>query len=111
MQAFGYILKGKASHLSTDYIPSLIGTPAGAIEASPDDMYFEMIEFDDRRIKSIAVTKWVNFDSTPLDNRDPILIVKRPDDKGYYITLSELQDIAAFHQDDETFELLASIGL
>lgn len=111
MQAYGYMLKGKASHLSPDYIPSLIGTSPEAVEAGPEDMYFEMVEFDDRRIESIALTKWVNFDSLPLTGRDPIVIVKRPDGKGYYITVSELQDIAAFHQDDETFELLASIGL
>ncbi len=109
MEAFGYTLKGKAERLSTDFTPSLIGVGVNASEPSPQDMYFERIEFTDRTIASISKTDWVNYDSAPLTGRDPILKIRRPDGSGYYIPLSELQELAAFHQDDETFELLAAL--
>jgi hypothetical protein len=56
----------------------------------------------------LAVSRWVTYDSMTTPEQDPILGVRSPAG-DYYIPLSELQEIAAANQDDETFELLAAL--
>lgn len=108
MDAYGYRLAGNSITASPDYVPSLIGVDPNQLRANARDPYFERIEVSDRRITALAISRYVTYDSLPLDHRDPILEIKSPAG-NYYIPKSELEEIAGFHQDDETFEMLADL--
>jgi hypothetical protein len=108
MDQHGYILKGNSKTAPTDYIPSLIGVDETQTNASRGDPYFERVDIADRRISSLSVSRWVSYDSLPLEYRDPILAVQSPHG-AYYIPASELHEIAAFHHDDDTIEMLAAL--
>lgn len=110
MNQHGYVLKGNSKTAPTDYIPSLIGVDVTQVNASRGDPYFERVDIADRRITSLARSRWVSYDSLPLPNRDPILEVKSPTG-AYYIPASELYEIAAFHHDDDTIETLTALGV
>jgi hypothetical protein len=109
MTAYGYAFKSYASKARPDYIPSMIGAELGNTTAKQDDAYFERIEVTDRQVVSIQTTRWFLFDSAdrPDGNSEPIVQVKGRSG-NYYITLSELEEIAAENHDDDTF---AMIGL
>jgi hypothetical protein len=109
MDAFGYILAGNARTAPADFYPSLIGVSEDQRSAGRADPYFNRIDVTDRRITEIAVSPYVTYDSLPLEHRDPILAVKGPGG-NYYIPRSELEEIAAANQDDDTFALLAKLG-
>jgi hypothetical protein len=80
---------------------------ANGLRSRPDP-YFDRIDIADRTITSLAVSRWVTYDSSTTPEQDPILEVRSPAG-GYYIPLSELVEIAAANQDDETFEMLATL--
>lgn len=108
MDAHGYRLAGNTKTVAPDYVPSLVGVDTQQVRASATDPYFERIEIADRTIASLSITRWVTYDSLPLSDRDPILGVKGPAG-SYYIPKSELEEIAAANQDDETFELINAL--
>lgn len=110
MDAYGYILKGNATSVRPDYVPSLIGIDAGTFTSSNRDPYFERVEITDRTITSLAVSRWITFgDSATPTTIDPILEVKAPG-TAYYIPRSELYEIAAFHHDDDTIEMIDTLA-
>lgn len=104
-----YRLVGKAKSAAIDFIPSLIGHTLGAT-SSDDDTYFEMIELpiEALAISSLQTTRWVNYDSLPLDRPDPIVAV-RAGEHAYYITLSELDALIEEHGSAGTKRLLAPV--
>lgn len=108
MDAHGYKLSGNTKTVAPDYVPSLVGVDPNQLRASATDPYFERIDITDRTITSLAISKWVTYDSLPLDHRDPILAVKSPGG-NYYIPKSELVEIAAANQDDDTIELITAL--
>lgn len=110
MDAHGYVIAGNAKTAKTDFIPSLIGVDQAQLNPTFRDVYFERIDLPDRRVGSLTVTRWVSYDSLPNDHRDPILGVKRPDGKSYYIPYSELYEIASFNHDDDTIEMLEALN-
>lgn len=110
MDAHGYRLAGNSRTASTDYIPSLVGVDPQQVSPTARDPYFERIEITDRRITSLSVSRWVTYDSLPELVRDPILEVKGPGG-NYYIPCTELVEIAAANQDDETFAMLSLLKL
>lgn len=107
MDAHGYRLAGNEKTASPDAFPSLIGVDPFGCKARPDP-YFDRIDITDRSITSLSISRWVTYDSATLPQQDPILEVRSPAG-GYYIPRSELEEIAAANQDDETFELLAAL--
>jgi hypothetical protein len=105
MDAHGYRLIGNEKTVSVETFPSLIGVDPFGNKARPDP-YFDRVDITDRRITSLSISRWVTFDSAATPEQDPILEVRSPSG-GYYIPRSELVEIAAANQDDETFEMLA----
>lgn len=108
MDAFGYRLSGNTRTVSLDYVPSLVGVDPNQLRASAADPYFERFEITDRSITSLSFSRWVTYDSLPEKFRDPILEVRSPGG-NYYIPRSELEEIAAAYQDDDTFEMIAAL--
>lgn len=98
----GYLFKTYASKASADYIPSLVGVPAPG--QSTDTGYFERIELQDRYIGAMSVSRWVT------EEGDTILAVSGRKGKTYYIPKSELEEIAAENQDDDTWDMLTAIS-
>src|SRR4051812_13438687 len=107
MDAHGYRLAGNENTAAPDIFPSLIGVDANGLKTRPDP-YFARIDINDRTISSLSISRWVTYDSAATPEQDPILEVRSPAG-GYYIPLSELVEIAAANQDDETFEMIASL--
>jgi hypothetical protein len=105
---------GKAARLDS-MIPSLIGVREEQISPGPLDMYFVRYDIDDLAagsITSIALTRWVNYDSLPLTTRDPILEVRAHCDTGdFYIPASELMEIATEIGDVNLNAMLAELGV
>jgi hypothetical protein len=110
MDQHGYTLKGNSKTAPTDYIPSLIGVDQQQPAASRNDPYFERVEIKDRRITGLSVSRWVSYDSLPLQHRDPILAVQSPNG-AYYIPATELYEIAAANHDDDTIEMIVALGV
>lgn len=110
MDAHGYILNGNSKTAAPGYFPSLIGVEPDQVNPNKGDPYFARIEVTDRRITTIARSRWVCFDSLPSATRDPILAV-RTVSGSYYIPASELFEIAAFHHDDDTIEMMTKLGV
>ncbi len=108
MDAYGYRLAGNEKTRSPEDFPSLIGVDPNGLKNRPDP-YFDRIDITDRTITSLAYSRWVTYDSVTTPQQDPILEVRSPGG-GYYIPLSELQEIAAAHQDDDTFEMIAALN-
>lgn len=107
MDAYGYRLAGNEKTAAPDTFPSLIGVDQNGLKSRPDP-YFDRIDITDRTISSLSVSRWVTYDSVDTPEQDPILEVRSPSG-GYYIPRSELIEIAAANQDDETFEMLAAL--
>ncbi len=108
MDPFGYLLKTNSKQAASDYIPSLIGVDPEQVRANARDPYFERIELPTRAVTALSVSRWVTFDSLPATERDPILAVKAPFGT-YYIPASELFELAAYHHDDDTIEMMRAI--
>lgn len=108
MNTHGYRLVGKASTVSPDYLPSLIGIDQLQVAPSPTDTYFEQIDLGKVNITSIAVSRWVTYDNAPDPRRDPILGVKA-DGLSFYIPFTELRDLATEQQDSDILEMLATL--
>ena len=91
MTITGYRLAYRAKSAPTDYIPSLIGVGLEQIEPADSDAYFEQIELPAEAINlnTLSMTKWVSYDSSPADERDPIIAVKAAG-TSYYIPLGDL---------------------
>jgi hypothetical protein len=107
MDAHGYRLAGNSATTAPEEFPSLIGVDPNGLTNRPDP-YFARFEVEDRTITSLAFSRWVTYDSVTFPDQDPILEVRSPIG-GYYIPLSELEEIAAAHQDDDTFEMIAAL--
>lgn len=107
MDAHGYRLAGNSTTRSPDDFPSLIGVDPNGLKNRPDP-YFDRFDIADRSITSLSISRWVTYDSVTTPQQDPILEVRSPVG-GYYIPLSELEEIAAANQDDETFEMIAAL--
>lgn len=110
MDAYGYILKGLAGKVPQEYIPSLIGVDSSHPADTTLAAYFERIELKDRTITSITTSKYISYDNVTEADPNPsindvILMVRTPRG-GYYIPKGELEEIAAFHHDDDTFDKL-----
>lgn len=110
--AHGYALVGSAQRLAS-LIPSLIGVREEQISPGPQDMYFVRYDIDDLAagsITAISRTRWVNYDSLPFDERDPILEVRAGVATGdFYIPASELVEIAATLGDVNLNDMLARL--
>ena len=105
MDAHGYLFRGFAGKVSPDYIPSLIGCTPDAVHGTNSDAYFERVEITDRTILKITSSRWWSFDSAIEPDGDPIVIIEAPIG-SYYLPLSELEEIAASNQDDDTWALI-----
>lgn len=92
--SYGYRLACNASSASVDFIPSLIGITLNQIAPGGSDSYFEMIELPEEAfdLTSVALSRWVSYDSTPAEQRDPILAVKAGP-YAYYHLMSELTNL------------------
>lgn len=94
MTLTGYRLAGTAKTAPPDYIPSLIGIDPQQIGPTANDTYFEQVNLPASAINlnTAALTRWVSYDSLPLERRDPIVAVKAAG-ADFYIPLSELADM------------------
>jgi hypothetical protein len=94
MTLTGYRLAGTAKTAPPDYIPSLIGIDPQQVGPAATDTYFEQISLPATAINlnTAALTRWVSYDSLPLDHRDPIVAVKGVG-ADFYIPLSELVEM------------------
>ncbi len=98
----GYLFKAYAKRAAPEYIPSMIGTPVNGSSAEPS--YYERIEVSDRAVNALSKTQYVVEGTS-----DPILQVRHPKGSLYYIPKSELEEIAAAHQDDDIFDMLNAL--
>lgn len=106
----GYRLVGTSKSMPSGYIPSLIGITPEQVEPSGTDTYFEQVALppDAVNLTSVSYTRWVSYDSLPLNERDPILAVKAGT-LGYYIPLSELRELLNEHGSTDSRLLLAGL--
>lgn len=98
MDAYGYLFKGFDGKVSADYVPSLIG-----IATVGPDAYFERVDLDTRRITALAVSRYLT------EEGDVIFEARNSDAKRFYIPKAELEELAAFHHDDDTFEMINAL--
>jgi len=110
MTLTGYRLSGNAKTADPGYFPSLIGVEADQITPAGSDAYFEQIDLPPAAINlnSVALTRWVSYDSLPQTVRDPIVAAKGGG-VGFYITLSELIEMVAAHGDSTAQAMVATL--
>jgi hypothetical protein len=106
----GYRLVGTSKSSPSGYIPSLIGITPDQVAPTGNDTYFEQTALPPEAVNltSVSYTRWVSYDSLPLEERDPILAVKAGT-IGFYMPLSELRDMLNEHGTTEARLLLAGL--
>lgn len=111
MNVHGYQIAGNSKSVDTNFIPSLIGIDEQSVNPNGTDTYFDRTEFAyPAHITSIEFTRWVCYDSLPLQQRDPILGVRSAGSKPYYIPRSELVEQATEAGDTVVLDMIAGLS-